>query len=318
MKKSFLLIIIAGLMWGTSGIFVNFLAPYGFSSLQMTAMRGLGGALGMVIYTLLTDRCAFRASPIQLAVYFFCGLMLFLTAYFYYTAIHLTSIATAAILMYTAPIFVTAYSVAFLAEKMTRLKLLSIAMMLTGCALVSGIVDGFAARPLGVLLGIGSGVCYAAYNIISKIGMRRGCAPKSASLWGFIFMALVSVPVSKPAEIVRLATDFKAWVLFALLGVVTFFVPYFLYSLSLKRMPAGTAASLGIVEPMSATVYAMIFFGEIPDVFGAIGIVIILSAVYMLGRAEGNSGSDGMEGGPLVNTDEISESASSGPENTKA
>ena len=64
-------------------------------------------------------------------------------------------------------------------------------------------------------------------------------------------------------------------------------MPYLLYSISLSKLPAGTAASLGIVEPMSAAVYAMIFFGQIPDIFGAIGIVLILGAVYMLGATEG-------------------------------
>ena len=38
--KAFIYVIIAGIAWGTSGIFVNFLAPYGYTSLQMTALRG--------------------------------------------------------------------------------------------------------------------------------------------------------------------------------------------------------------------------------------------------------------------------------------
>ena len=36
--KAFIFIIVAGILWGTSGIFVNYLAPYGFTSMQMTSM----------------------------------------------------------------------------------------------------------------------------------------------------------------------------------------------------------------------------------------------------------------------------------------
>ena len=286
MKKSFILIVVAGLLWGTSGVFVSYLTPYGFSSIQLTAVRGLVAALAMVAYMLIVDKSAFRASPARLLVYFVCGLMLFTTAFLYYSSIQRTSIATAAILMYTAPIFVTGYSVAFLGERMTPVKLGAIVMMLSGCVLVSGVIGGFKSDTLGIFLGLGSGLCYAAYNVVSKIGMKRGCSPRSLSLYGFIFMAAAAIPLSDPIDIPTHATDARAWILLSLLGVVTFVTPYFLYNLSLKDIDAGTASSLGVVEPMSATVYAMIFFGQIPDLIGGIGVVLVLAAVLLLGREE--------------------------------
>ena len=286
MKKSFVIIILAGLMFGTSGIFVNYLSPYGFSPMQMTAMRGLVSALAMVIYTVIVDRPAFKSRPRELFMYFACGMMLLLTATLYYTAIQLTSIATAAVLMYTAPIFVSIYSAIFLGEKMTPQKIGAIAAMLIGCIFVSGVIGSFEADFIGILAGLGSGVCYAAYIIISKTAMKDGASPTSLSAYAFIFMSLVALPISNPVEIVRLASDAWAWVMFILLGLVTFVIPYFLYNTALKSLNAGTASSLAIIEPMSATVYAMIIFGEIPDIFGAIGIVLILGSVYLLGYIE--------------------------------
>ncbi|MBR5505295.1 MAG: hypothetical protein IKV73_03205 [Clostridia bacterium] len=38
-KQAFIFIILAGLLWGTSGIFVHYLAPFGFSSLQLVFFR---------------------------------------------------------------------------------------------------------------------------------------------------------------------------------------------------------------------------------------------------------------------------------------
>ena len=67
---------------------------------------------------------------------------------------------------------------------------------------------------------------------------------------------------------------------------MTFVIPYFLYTLSLKYLPAGTASALSIVEPMAATVFGIIFLRQIPDIFAGIGIVLIILAVFLLGVAE--------------------------------
>ena len=47
-NKAFIYIIIAGLLWGTSGIFVHYLAPLGLSPLQMASIRGTVAACFMV------------------------------------------------------------------------------------------------------------------------------------------------------------------------------------------------------------------------------------------------------------------------------
>ena len=62
------------------------------------------------------------------------------------------------------------------------------------------------------------------------------------------------------------------------IGLVTCVVPYFMFSLSLKYVPVGTAAALGVIEPMSATLYSVIFFREALSVPSVIGIVLILGA----------------------------------------
>ena len=71
-----------------------------------------------------------------------------------------------------------------------------------------------------------------------------------------------------------------------LIGIVTCVSPYFLYTLAMRDLSAGTASSLGIIEPMAATVFSAIFLSEIPDVFQIIGILLILGATVLLSIAE--------------------------------
>ena len=124
--RAFIYIIIAGLLWGTSGLFVHVLSPYGFSSLQMSAMRGVVSALCMIVYALVKDRSLFCISKRELALFAASGVGIFGTATSYYVAMQLTSVSTAVVLMYTAPVIVMVYSVLVFGEKMTTLKGVSV------------------------------------------------------------------------------------------------------------------------------------------------------------------------------------------------
>ena len=68
-KKAFIFIILAGLLWGSSCLFVSALKPYGFTSLQMTGMRGILAGIGMTVYALLSNRSCFRVKPQWLLVF---------------------------------------------------------------------------------------------------------------------------------------------------------------------------------------------------------------------------------------------------------
>ena len=287
--KAFIYIIIAGLLWGTSGIFVHYIAPYGITSLQMTAVRGTVSFICIASYLLMCNRKQFKTTLKDLILFAVVGIMLFLSAFLYYSAIQMTSISTAVILMYAAPIYVMIFSVIFLGESFSKLKLASLVLMIAGCCLVSGIIGGLKFNFLGILLGFLSGITYATYNVVTKISMDRGNSPLSNTVYGFAFMAIIALSISKPGDIITVAST-KPAVLVPLmigLGIVTFVSPYFLYTLAMKDLPAGTASALGIVEPMAATVYSVILFKEELTVFSAVGIILILGAVLLLAKAEG-------------------------------
>ena len=169
---------------------------------------------------------------------------------------------------------------------MNRLKLVSVTGMIVGCGLVSGIIGGLKFDALGIAIGFLSGIAYAAYNIITKIEMQKGINPVKANFYCFLFSALLGVIVSKPWGIID---SVKANPMFAIMlcvgvGVFACIMPYFLYTLALKEIPAGTASSLGIIEPMAATIFSVVLFGEVMSVYSVIGIVMILGSVFILSR----------------------------------
>ena len=286
-KKAFILIIVAGLLWGSSGVFVNLLSPYGFSSLQMTAVRGLVAFVCIALYALIFNKRLYIIKPSRIPIYAIIGLCLYVTAALYYRTIQLTNIPTAVVLMYTTPIYVVIFSAIFLKEKVSFSKAGAVGLLVIGCALVSGVVGDFAPSLLGVILGLGSGVVYAAYNVIAKLFISKGDDPASISLYGFSFMALFASFFSKPSDLFpRVAANPVTIPLLICLGIFTFVTPYFLYNLSMKSLSAGTASSLGVIEPLAATIYSIVIFGDIPDVYSIIGIVLVLVAVVLIGVIE--------------------------------
>ena len=276
-------------MWGTSGIFVHFLSPYGFSALQMTAVRGVVSFLLMAGFALLFERDQFRIRNWrELLLYVFMGATLFGTAFCYFQSMRMTSVSTAVVLMYVSPIYILLFSVVVFREKLGLVKGLSVAGILLGCVLVSGIVGGGRFNLPGVLLGILSGVSYAIYNILAKLSVRRGGSPIKATMYAFLFMAVIAVIPSHPVHFASCVTSRPAVTLPLLigLGIFTCILPYFLFNYSLKTLPSGTASAMSIIEPLSASVFSFTLLGEDPDAFAIGGIVLILACVIILERSE--------------------------------
>lgn len=288
-KTAFLYIVIAGICWGTSGIFVHYLAPYGFTSFHMTAVRGTVSFLCMAVYVLLKDRSLLKTRLLDLVLFLLIGATLFGTAASYYWAMQMTSVSTAVVLMYAAPVYVMIVSVLFFGERFSRLKLISVVLMLAGCALVSGIIGGMKFHPTGVLIGVLSGLIYASYSIFTKIAMKRGCKPVTTTFYSFFFMSLIALLASSPLQMLDFIPKNPPVVISLMigLGIVTFVIPYFLYTLAIRNLSAGTASALSIIEPLAATIFSVVIFRETLTAFAAVGIVLILLAVILLGKAEG-------------------------------
>ena len=172
-------------------------------------------------------------------------------------------------------------------EKFTFLKGVAIVLMLMGCALVSGVVGGLKYDLTGILLGILSGITYGAYSIITKIEMQKKFDSLSATFYCYLVMAVISMCVSKPFEVFSISvSSWQTMLLMIGLGIFTFALPYFLYNLGLEKIPAGTASSLAVFEPLAATFYSIVFFNEPLGFFSVIGFISIVVSVIMLSRAD--------------------------------
>ena len=120
--------------------------------------------------------------------------------------------------------------------------------------------------------------------------MQKSYSPISANLYGSLFMSVIALSFSNPAQIITHTA--KEPILLVpstlALGVVTFVIPYLFYALGMKELHAGTASVLSTVEPLSACIFGIVLFKEKINVFSVVGMILILLSVILLGLAENN------------------------------
>ena len=284
------LILLAGCFWGSMGIFVRRLADYGFSSIQIVAIRVTLAALIFCMLLLIKDPSGFRISvkdiPLFLGLGF--GSILFFTVC-YFTAITMMPLSTAAILLYTSPIWIMLMSVLFFREKLTGRKLLALALAFAGCVLVSG-VSGEGMTLPGLLVGLGSGIGYGLYSILGTVALRR-YSPYTVTTYTFAFAALGAWLICRPAEMLAkfaAAPNLPGLVFFCFLtALVTAVIPFLAYTLGLQTVEASRAGILATVEPLVATLIGVAVFSEPLTLLSGLGILLILAAVVLLnGKTE--------------------------------
>ena len=280
-----LLIVLAGCFWGSMGIFVRKLADIGFSSVQIVSIRVTLAALFFCLLLLIKDRSGFRIALRDLPLFLGLGLgsVLFF-AVCYFTAITMMPLSTAAILLYTSPIWIMLMSVLFFHEKLNRRKLLALVLAFAGCVLVSGI-SGEGITLTGLLIGLGSGIGYGLYSILGTVALRK-YSPYTVTTYTFLLAAAGSWVICGPGDMVskfNAASDLT-WLLFfcCLTALVTAVIPFLSYTLGLRTVEASRAGIIATIEPMVATLVGIMVFSEPLTVLSGLGILLILSAVIVL------------------------------------
>ncbi len=287
------MIILAGIFWGSMGIFVRGLtALAGFTSIQIVCVRLAVAALTFALILLIKDARGFRIRIKDIPLFLglgFCSILFFTTCYF--TAIRMMTLSIAAILLYTSPIWVMLLSLLLFHEKMTRPKFVALVISFLGCIFVSGIGSGGSAvTPAGILIGLGAGLGYGLYSILGTLALRR-YSTYTVTAYTFITAAAGSLFISSLPDLWHKITACTSkpylYILIVLTGLVTAVIPFLLYTLGLEQVEASRAAILATIEPMVATLIGVVVFHEYLTVLSVLGILCILAAIVLLNHPSG-------------------------------
>lgn len=265
-------------VFGTIGIFVRSIPfPSGFIAMA----RGfLGVAFLLLLNLFRRRRIDFAAVKKNIALLIASGAAIGCNWMFLFSSYNYTSVATATLCYYLAPIFVLLASPFVLKEKLTAKKIVCVLCALVGMVFVSGIVQsGFPGgnELKGILFGIGAAVFYSTVMLLNK--KLRDINDTDRTIFQLFFAAVAVTPyVLLKENVATLDYSVKAVFLLILLGVVHTGFSYTLYFGSVGRLPAQTTALFSYIDPALAILLSALVLREKLTLFGAIGAVLILGS----------------------------------------
>jgi drug/metabolite transporter, DME family len=205
--------------------------------------------------------------------------------YFYYLAIQRTNVATAIIVQYTAPVWVLLYLVIRGIEKPTVSKMISVVLALMGIALVIGIFGAGQIQldPLGVIAALIASFSFAYYNIDGHNLLSKHDR-WTVLLYTTLAASLFWMIVNPPAKIVVVHFSAAVWLFLVFFAVTSVLIPFVFYFAGLQHLKPTNAIIVSCLEPVFTILIAAIALREIVRPLQAIGIVMVLSAIFVVQR----------------------------------
>ncbi len=285
-QRGGLFVLAAALRWSSLGVAGRFAFRAGVVPLEAGFYRAAISFICLLVLLVATNRRALRIRPGDLGLFAAFGLI-GVAAFFviYMTAINTTTVATAAILLYTAPAFVIVLSSLLFGETLTTPKAIAVAWAFTGCLLVGRGYDLSSLRlnlP-GVLAGLASGLAYALYTIFGKTSLRR-YTPLTTLTYTLGFGTIFLGTLALATGVIPRAHPSSGWIALVYLALVTTRLAQALYLAGLRYIDAGPASLLATVEPVTAAMLGYIVLGERLEGLQIAGGVLVVGAV-MLARA---------------------------------
>jgi drug/metabolite transporter (DMT)-like permease len=194
--RGYLLVMVAAVLWATLGLFYRVLSEqYGLATGVIVTYRAGIAALALFVALGLLSPRSLRVrrrdwpyfglfGSVGVAAFFLC----------YVRATTAGPLAVAAVLLYTAPIWITIWAVLRQGETLTTRKLIALLLAFGGCALVANVFDpaNLAINGAALLFGLLSGLGYAAYSLWSAEGTRRGYSAWTVVAYALGIGALIS------------------------------------------------------------------------------------------------------------------------------
>lgn len=275
-------------IFGTIGIFVKYIP---LSSGIIALSRGVIGATFLLLMLLCTrkhiSKEAIRKNLPLLAI---SGGCIGLNWVLLFESYRFTTVATATLCYYMAPLFVVIISPFLLKEKLTLKKSICVAIALIGMVFVSGILQTgihSLAELRGVLLGLGAALLYACVVLMNTKIKDIGAYDKT--IVQLVAAAIVMIPYCLIAERgTSLAIPTTAWILLIIVGVVHTGLAYAMYFGSMQSIPAQTTAIFSYTDPIIAVILSATLLKEPFTWYTGIGAVLVLGAALVSELPERN------------------------------
>lgn len=298
-RAGYAMVLIASLLWGGIGIFVNAISGLGISSGSMAAFRLMSAALllvpilgfmgsrgiGLSAGTTAGPSVYFRIAPRQLVI---CALMgvvaVACSNCCYYESMRTVGMSTASVLLYTQPVFACILGRIFFREGVTLSKVIALGLNIVGCSLAvtNGDLASFGFSLYGVAIGVLSGM-FAAFMPVFSTFATRTVHPLTATFYGFVFGGLFMAAMFYPWADIVSACSPQLVLLFLGFGLIPTAIAYIIYMTGLScGLEASKVPVVASLETVTSVLIGIALYGESSGPIKIAGICLVLASIVFM------------------------------------
>ncbi|MBN9388002.1 MAG: EamA family transporter [Chloroflexi bacterium] len=289
-RKGLILIGLATFVFSTTGIFIDKLfTDYRLDAVQISLNRSALVSAALALFILVRDRSQFRLSRREIPFYMVYGLIgigFFNLVWNISVEVNRAAVATA--LIFCSPVFVAIGARFLFGDKLKPVQYGAICLNLIGCGLVAGITDPaqLLQNPAGLLIGLGSGMCYAGTTLFGKVATNAQKRSSATILFYTFFFATLGLFVwslfsEGPARIVPQMDGF-GWVLLVGLSLGPTLGGYGLNIAGLRYLPAALVSMLNTLEPPITALLAWVLLSQVMSGLQWLGTALIVGGVIIM------------------------------------
>lgn len=292
MRKIHLILpLLAGFMFGSSGVFVRTITQNGVDPTTLLFLRFSIAIIPIIIAILATDKELFKINLKDIPLFVVCAICIVGLNFCYNESMNTVPLSLAAVLLSLAPIYVIVIAFFLFGEKITSKKIICMALAIFGCVMMTGVLESdLSDIPLfGIISGIGAGLFWAIYLMASKKSIESGKHTYTILFYSIIFISVALIPFTSFNQITNFISLNPILVIIFLImhSTFSFALPYILSTLSLKYIDSGVSSILmSGAEPFAALVFGLIIYTETPTAIMFCGFILTIIAMMMLSRSD--------------------------------
>lgn len=281
-NKDKMMMIGAMTIFGTIGIFRKYI-PLPSSLLALA--RGMIGTAFLLLLVLVIkrDKLSTEAIKRNLGFLVVSGAFIGFNWILLFEAYQYTTVATATLCYYMAPVIVVLVSPFLFKERLTPLKALCVAVALAGMVFVSGIPQsgfGGISELKGILLGLGAATLYAIVVILNQYIKDISAYDKTIMQLGTAAIAILPYTLLTENFADITFTPVAVCMLF-FVGIVHTGIAYTLYFGSMSGLKTQTIALFSYIDPVVAIILSAVILQENIGLWGVIGAVMVLGSTMV-------------------------------------
>jgi drug/metabolite transporter (DMT)-like permease len=282
-KRGYVCVVIAAILWASSGTLSKLIFNKGISPLQLVQLRTTLSAALLLVVLVLRKPTFLKIKRKDLGYFVWLGLSLAIAQFTYFFAISKIYVATAILLQYLAPVFIAVYAFAFAKRNISFVMVTAIIGSLFGCYLMVGAynLDLLGMNRAGIVSGLVSAVAFASYTVTRERGAEH-YKPWTLLFYAFLFAACVWNILQPPLSAFFVEYCMSSWLAIFFIGVFGTIFPFALYNEGIRLVGSVRAGITATMEPVIAGIISYFLLKEAMGLWQVAGAVIVIASVASL------------------------------------